>query len=227
MPPRRDQSFQGRARWRDAILGDPRGDQVARLADSWEEWRAADPMAELGRKLDELCQLVSQSARPAAASPRDGSSSRFTDSWSGDFQLPPPPTEKPLPKWEQMKAQLLGDSTVGEQSWDLPPPAETPDQATPAQTPDQAPDQATLAAPDQATPEKGAPRAAAAPPAPVVEIRTRIVKKIVRVRPTRFEVGPATEIVIPTRRAEEQTTPEQSRGERQQTPPPPAEPQQD
>jgi hypothetical protein len=101
-------------------------DQVARLADAWDQWRAADQMTELGRKLDELSQLVSQTARSASAPPRDAASSRFTDSWTGDFDLPPPLAEKPLPKWEQMKAQLLGDSAVIEQPWDLPPPVEMP-----------------------------------------------------------------------------------------------------
>jgi hypothetical protein len=79
----------------------------------------------LGRKLDELCQLVSQNPRPAAPA-REAASPRFTDSWTGDFDLPPPAAEKPLPKWEQMKAQLLGDSAVIEQPWNLPPPVEAP-----------------------------------------------------------------------------------------------------
>jgi hypothetical protein len=105
-------------------------DQVGRLAEAWEQWHSSDPLAEIVRRLDELGRLVTQS-RPAAPSLRDSATFNLSGSWTGESALPSAasPSERSLPKWEQMKAQLLGDSAIIDQPWDsLPTQADDPDQ---------------------------------------------------------------------------------------------------
>lgn len=105
-------------------------DQVGRLAEAWEQWQSSDPLAEIARRLDELGRLVTQS-RPAVPSLRDSASFNLSGSWTGEPSVPsaPSPSERSLPKWEQMKAQLLGDSAIIDQPWDsLPTQADDHDQ---------------------------------------------------------------------------------------------------
>lgn len=105
-------------------------DQVGRLAEAWEQWQSSDPLAEIARRLDELGRLMTQS-RPAAPSLRDSASFNLSGSWTGESSptSAPSPSERSLPKWEQMKAQLLGDSAIIDQPWDsLPTQADDHDQ---------------------------------------------------------------------------------------------------
>ena len=82
------------------------GEQVSRLTAAWDDLRAADVLAEINRKLDDVCDALSQ---PAAAAPYD---------------RPSAPAAHPVPRvseqqngrvaWEDMKAQLLRDEAEHE-----------------------------------------------------------------------------------------------------------------
>lgn len=77
------------------------GEQLSRLTAAWNDLRAADVLAEINRKLDDVCDALSQ---PGAVSA---------------FDRPTAPVATPVPRvseqhngrvaWEDMKAQLLRD----------------------------------------------------------------------------------------------------------------------
>lgn len=115
--------------------------QVSRLVDEWDELHAAEWLQRIEVKLGEINESLARgsiSAIPRDLSPsresmppretpaaRDSSSLRGTllDSWV-DVSMPSGPTpQESLLHWEQMKAQLLGDSQVIENVSDEPPRA--------------------------------------------------------------------------------------------------------